>query len=490
MHGHPHVRHAPSSIRQRASHSRDERGSGTDTPTTQADRDLPPDSRLYHRRPSISKSIHHITEPTLPVSALSPRARAIGIDLDRPRGHSDRGAMSSDRGRIPGMGRPGMYGPPPDSIGRAYGPPEGSHLADAIPPHLMGIGPWSDRPSSSRAGLSTASGDRGDSRGGRFSPTLPGLSPRAFGSHSIHRLPSLTDYSRADRDRWEPPAPPDYGSRPPTSYAEDYRRLPQNPGPFAHHPPPATPSAPLQPRFYGDNARRGVRLREDEYAEPSETAVQSPMTTVAEGDKADDDNTAGGNSKKKKRRIALSCAECAKRKQKCNREQPCQHCLSRRVPELCVPYTRTGGSPSKKEKGNKAQVKEKEETVKAERLESASGAESAPSAKEPAQAQAVVVPRQAGMLPTLSVRVSRIEAMLNAVINRVDGVDCKALGDWRISECSSTMRKQPAGWIADYRSSSRSFSSSPRGVSCRGRGTAWIPKQRSVAYAYGYQARQ
>ncbi|ORY27664.1 fungal-specific transcription factor domain-domain-containing protein [Naematelia encephala] len=47
-------------------------------------------------------------------------------------------------------------------------------------------------------------------------------------------------------------------------------------------------------------------------------------------------SVAGDNGKKK--RISLSCAQCAKRKQKCNREFPCQHCLARKVPELCVPY--------------------------------------------------------------------------------------------------------------------------------------------------------
>ncbi|KLT39360.1 hypothetical protein CC85DRAFT_265546 [Cutaneotrichosporon oleaginosum] len=41
----------------------------------------------------------------------------------------------------------------------------------------------------------------------------------------------------------------------------------------------------------------------------------------------------------KKKRVSLSCAQCAKRKQKCNREYPCQHCEARKVPELCVPYT-------------------------------------------------------------------------------------------------------------------------------------------------------
>ncbi|OCF43421.1 hypothetical protein I317_02721 [Kwoniella heveanensis CBS 569] len=42
-----------------------------------------------------------------------------------------------------------------------------------------------------------------------------------------------------------------------------------------------------------------------------------------------------GNGQKKKR-ISLSCAQCAKRKQKCNREFPCQHCKCR--PSVVVPY--------------------------------------------------------------------------------------------------------------------------------------------------------
>lgn len=41
--------------------------------------------------------------------------------------------------------------------------------------------------------------------------------------------------------------------------------------------------------------------------------------------------------------------------------------------------------------------------------------------------------RPPSMLPTLSVRVSRIEALLNAVVNRVGGLEGKALSDWRIS---------------------------------------------------------
>ncbi|ODN87089.1 hypothetical protein L198_07091 [Cryptococcus wingfieldii CBS 7118] len=46
----------------------------------------------------------------------------------------------------------------------------------------------------------------------------------------------------------------------------------------------------------------------------------------------------------KKKRVSLSCAQCAKRKQKCNREFPCQHCT--KVPELCVPYNPQANSNS------------------------------------------------------------------------------------------------------------------------------------------------
>ncbi|WVN89314.1 uncharacterized protein L203_104536 [Cryptococcus depauperatus CBS 7841] len=113
--------------------------------------------------------------------------------------------------------------------------------------------------------------------------------------------------------------------------------------------------------------------------------------------------------KKKKRRVALSCAECAKRKQKCNRETPCQHCVARRVPELCVPYTRPSTPPEKSGKGDKKEGKIKSEDV--------------------------VEKPKPSMLPTISVRVARLEAIMNAVVNRIPEVDgTKALKDWRISE--------------------------------------------------------
>ncbi|WWC68905.1 uncharacterized protein I206_102841 [Kwoniella pini CBS 10737] len=52
------------------------------------------------------------------------------------------------------------------------------------------------------------------------------------------------------------------------------------------------------------------------------------------------------NGGQKKKRVSLSCAQCAKRKQKCNREFPCNHCVARKVPELCVPYNPQANSSS------------------------------------------------------------------------------------------------------------------------------------------------
>ena len=147
-------------------------------------------------------------------------------------------------------------------------------------------------------------------------------------------------------------------------------------------------------------------------ARASFSAASTPQdhTSPAETSKhaATEDNQGSSSQKKKKRRVALSCAECAKRKQRCNRETPCQHCVARRVPELCVPFSRTVTSPNRRRSEGRLQPK-----------------------TEPGQPVPV---RQPGMLPTLSVRVARIEALLNVVVNRVDGIEGKALSDWRISK--------------------------------------------------------
>jgi hypothetical protein len=134
---------------------------------------------------------------------------------------------------------------------------------------------------------------------------------------------------------------------------------------------------------------------------PAPPPPSRPHTTTKHSN-----GTEEGSGKKKKRRIALACAECAKRKQRCNRETPCQHCLSRRVPELCVPYTRSGTPPPRG-------VKLEPNT---DRKASPKSAPERPS------------------LPTLSVRMARVEDLLNVMVNKVQGVEGTALDAWRISE--------------------------------------------------------
>ncbi|EIW61968.1 uncharacterized protein TRAVEDRAFT_117517 [Trametes versicolor FP-101664 SS1] len=43
--------------------------------------------------------------------------------------------------------------------------------------------------------------------------------------------------------------------------------------------------------------------------------------------------------KKPRTRVSYSCGECHRRKQKCDRQVPCSHCIARKVPELCKSYT-------------------------------------------------------------------------------------------------------------------------------------------------------
>jgi len=53
--------------------------------------------------------------------------------------------------------------------------------------------------------------------------------------------------------------------------------------------------------------------------------------------KLDDDDLNG--SKKARSRVSYSCGECHRRKQKCDRQVPCSHCVARKVPDLCKAYT-------------------------------------------------------------------------------------------------------------------------------------------------------
>ncbi|KAJ6599014.1 fungal-specific transcription factor domain-containing protein [Mycena vulgaris] len=53
------------------------------------------------------------------------------------------------------------------------------------------------------------------------------------------------------------------------------------------------------------------------------------------GDDGESDPT---SSSKKRTRVSFSCGECHRRKQRCDRNVPCSHCVARKVPELCKAY--------------------------------------------------------------------------------------------------------------------------------------------------------
>lgn len=43
-------------------------------------------------------------------------------------------------------------------------------------------------------------------------------------------------------------------------------------------------------------------------------------------------------------RIHYACTECKRRKQKCNRQRPCQHCIARNIPERCQSHMQASES--------------------------------------------------------------------------------------------------------------------------------------------------
>lgn len=64
-----------------------------------------------------------------------------------------------------------------------------------------------------------------------------------------------------------------------------------------------------------------------------------PSPTISTKRKKTEDDDGQGLSKKQRTRVSFSCAECHRRKQKCDRQVPCSHCIARKVPELCKAYT-------------------------------------------------------------------------------------------------------------------------------------------------------
>ncbi|KAH9943451.1 uncharacterized protein BXZ73DRAFT_40632 [Epithele typhae] len=55
--------------------------------------------------------------------------------------------------------------------------------------------------------------------------------------------------------------------------------------------------------------------------------------------KSEEDLDSNRAHKKPRTRVSYSCGECHRRKQKCDRQVPCSHCVARKVPELCKSYT-------------------------------------------------------------------------------------------------------------------------------------------------------
>lgn len=83
-------------------------------------------------------------------------------------------------------------------------------------------------------------------------------------------------------------------------------------------------------------AKRSSRAAEEAEQEVRETSTPpttSPYETAVAAD-VDVDSTALGPPRKRKRRV-VSCAECHRRKQKCDRNQPCRACVDRKMEASC-----------------------------------------------------------------------------------------------------------------------------------------------------------
>ncbi|RDB22686.1 putative transcriptional regulatory protein C1F7.11c [Hypsizygus marmoreus] len=73
----------------------------------------------------------------------------------------------------------------------------------------------------------------------------------------------------------------------------------------------------------------------------SSSHFHSPSNTSssAKRKKLEDEDGMSISSKKQRTRVSFSCGECHRRKQKCDRQVPCSHCVARKVPDLCKAYT-------------------------------------------------------------------------------------------------------------------------------------------------------
>ncbi|CDR88746.1 related to ASG1-activator of stress genes [Sporisorium scitamineum] len=68
----------------------------------------------------------------------------------------------------------------------------------------------------------------------------------------------------------------------------------------------------------------------------SSNAANTPETHHHDSPSDDPKNHSRGTGKRN--RVHFACTECYRRKQKCNRETPCQHCIARKIPERCKTF--------------------------------------------------------------------------------------------------------------------------------------------------------
>ncbi|KAL7419209.1 hypothetical protein Q5752_006046 [Cryptotrichosporon argae] len=179
--------------------------------------------------------------------------------------------------------------------------------------------------------------------------------------------------------------------------------------------------------------------------------------------------TADGEPRRKKRRQALACAECSKRKQRCNREVPCNHCVSRNVPHLCVPTPMRDGTlppcrPKAREApdglrdgqrdgrrdgrhdglrdgsvdGYKDGMRDGARDVHGPEDGLKDGQKRKPTrdraSSSPERRRARDKPGRRGSAdtkqPSLRDRVTATERMISAIVERLDGLDEDALAEW------------------------------------------------------------
>ncbi|KAG6917902.1 hypothetical protein DXG01_000511 [Tephrocybe rancida] len=72
---------------------------------------------------------------------------------------------------------------------------------------------------------------------------------------------------------------------------------------------------------------------------PSNFGSSSNPPSAGKRKKYEDEDLGTLSSKKQRTRVSFSCGECHRRKQKCDRQVPCSHCVARKVPDLCKAYT-------------------------------------------------------------------------------------------------------------------------------------------------------